>query len=110
MSWIGIMKNAQTVIKAPEGGQRHSISKGGVGVPSLSRGDGAQELASPEGTASVTEGMAGGQGSLLTVGVSCRAQSFSWNGEVKGFWCWILGLQVQGCCRTVFWCLCMLCV
>lgn len=34
------MKNAQTVIKAPEGGQRHYISRGGVGVPSLSQGDG----------------------------------------------------------------------
>lgn len=34
------MKNAQTVIKAPEGGQRHCISRGGVGVPSLSQGDG----------------------------------------------------------------------
>lgn len=40
MSWIGIMKNAQTVIKAPEGGQRHCISRSGVGVLSLSRRDG----------------------------------------------------------------------
>lgn len=48
---------------------------------------GAQKLASPEGTASVTEGMAGGQGSLLTVGVSCCAQSFARNGEVNGFGC-----------------------
>lgn len=73
MNWIGIMKNAQTVIKASlaeRDERRHCISGDGGGAvvqwysgTVLSREMGAQELASPEGTASVTERMAGGQGS-----------------------------------------------
>jgi hypothetical protein len=72
MNWIGIMKNAQTVIKASSGEldeRGHCISGdvcvcvcvgGGTVLPGEM---GAQELGSPEGTASMTEGMAGGQGS-----------------------------------------------
>lgn len=53
----------------------------------------------------MTEGTAGGQGWLLTVGVSCHAQSFASNGEITCLSaCWMLGLQAWDFCRGEFLC------